>query len=171
MGCGNENELNLDKCFSTMYMSITRSKSQPAINFKMTDSFFRGCIAPCYSFSDHAFFWSGRGSQERRESGVGFAIEESITRKLEHEPVSISDRLMTIILPLGKNTYVTIISAYAPTMTNPDDVKENFYSCLRTVIRKLPPGDKLVLIGDFNARVGTDAKRWPGVIGYHDIGK
>ena len=102
---------------------------------------------------------------------MGFAIKESITRKLEQEPVSISDRLMTIILPLGKNTYVTIISAYAPTMTNPDDVKENFYSCLRTVIRKLPPGDKIVLIGDFYDRVGTDAKRWPGVIGYHDIGK
>lgn len=45
-------------------------------------------------------------------------------------------------------------------MENPDDAKENFYSSLRTAIRKIPPGDKLVLIGDFIARVGTDAKKW-----------
>ena len=76
---------------------------------------------------------------------------------------------MTLRLPFGKNTYVTIISAYAPTMTNPDDAKENFYSSLRTVIRKIASGDKLVLIGDFNALVGTDAKRWLGVIVYHGI--
>lgn len=56
-------------------------------------------------------------------------------------------------------------------MENPDDTKENFYSSLRTAIRKILPGDKLVLISDFIARVGTDAKKWPGVTGYHGIGK
>lgn len=56
-------------------------------------------------------------------------------------------------------------------MENPDDTKENFYSSLRTAIRKIPPGDKLVLIGDLIAPVGTDAKKWPGVTGYHGIGK
>lgn len=56
-------------------------------------------------------------------------------------------------------------------MENPDDTKENFYSSFRTAIRKIPPRDKLVLIGDFIARVGTDAKKWPEVTGYHGIGK
>lgn len=36
------------------------------------------------SFSDHGytFFCSGKGRQERREFGVGFAIKDSITRQL-----------------------------------------------------------------------------------------
>jgi hypothetical protein len=42
-------------------------------------------------------------------------------------PKGINDRLMTVRIPLmrGKK-HATIISAYAPTLTNEDDVKENF---------------------------------------------
>jgi hypothetical protein len=64
----------------------------------------------------------------------------------------------------------TLISAYAPTMLNADDVKDGFYEELESIITSVPQTDKLVLLGDFNARVGMDHKTWKGVIGQQGIG-
>ena len=69
---------------------------------------------------------------------------------------SINDRLMTLRLPVAGNKHATIVSAYAPTMANPDEVKDKFYNDLDDVISTTPRLDKLILLGDFNARVGTD---------------
>ena len=78
---------------------------------------------------------------------------------------------MTLRLPLSGNKHTTIVSAYAPTMTNPDEVKDKFYNDLDDVISTTPRKDKLILLGDFNARVGTDHQTWEGVIGPEGVGK
>ena len=93
---------------------------------------------------------------KRREAGVGFAIKTELVGKLSGLPKGINDRLMTLILPLSGNKHATIVSAYAPTMTNPDEVKDKFYDDLDNAISATPRTDKLILLGDFNARVGTD---------------
>ena len=49
-------------------------------------------------------------------------------------------------------------------MTNLDEVKDKFYDDLDSVISAAPWTDKLILLGDFNARVGTDhllLTHWP----------
>ena len=56
-------------------------------------------------------------------------------------------------------------------MTNPDEVKDKFYDDLDSVISAAPQTDKLILLGDFNARVGTDHQTWQGVIGSEGVGK
>ena len=71
--------------------------------------------------------------------------------------------LMTQRLPLSRKRHATIVSAYVPTMTNPDEVKDKFYDDLDSVISATPQTDKLILLGDFNARVGTDHQTWEGV--------
>ena len=58
----------------------------------------------------YTFFWSGKGEEERREAGVGFAIRNSIMPYLEQEPTAISDRIISMTLPLKKNDYATIVS-------------------------------------------------------------
>ena len=78
---------------------------------------------------------------------------------------------MTLRLPLSGNNHATIVSAYAPTMTNPDEVKDKFYDDLDNIISATPRTDKLILLGDFNARVGTDHQTWEGVIGSEGVGK
>ena len=60
---------------------------------------------------------------------------------------------MTLRLPLSGNKHAAIVSAYAPTMTNPDEVKDKY---LDNIISATPRTDRLFLLGDFNARVGTD---------------
>ena len=67
----------------------------------------------------YTFFWSGREKEERREAGVGFAIKSHLVSKLSGLPKGINDRLMTLRLPLSGKRHATIVSAYAPTMTNP----------------------------------------------------
>jgi exonuclease III len=78
---------------------------------------------------------------------------------------------MTMQLPLPKGRQATLISAYAPTMTNPEDVKEKFYEELDALLSSVHRTDKLILLGDFNARVGCDSTAWEGVIGKNGVDK
>ncbi|XP_056681327.1 uncharacterized protein LOC103092919 [Monodelphis domestica] len=78
---------------------------------------------------------------------------------------------MKIHLPLSKDRYATIISAYAPTLTSTEETTEQFYSHLSAILHSVPTNDKLILLGDFNARVGQDHERWKGVLGKHGMGK
>ena len=75
-----------------------------------------------------------RLSEERCEAGVGFAIKSDLVGKLTGLPNGINDRLMTLKLPLSGNKHATIVSAYAPTMTNPDEVKDKFDDDLDNII-------------------------------------
>ena len=102
---------------------------------------------------------------------MGFAIKKDIITKLTEMPRPVSDRIMTMRLPLSKENVATIISVYAPTMTNPDENKEAFYNQLASVLSGIPRTDKLLLIGDFNARIGRDNDKWSLVMGKHGIGK
>ena len=120
---------------------------------------------------EYSFFWSGKPKGERREAGVGFVIKKDIVTKLTEMPRPVSDRIMTMRLPLSKDNFTTIISVYAPTMTNPDENKEAFYNQLASVLSGIPRTDKLLLTGDFNARIGKDNDKWPLVMGKHGIGK
>ncbi|XP_014770154.1 craniofacial development protein 2-like [Octopus bimaculoides] len=66
--------------------------------------------------------------------------------------------------------HLTLISAYAPTATYTLEQRELFYQNLTKVLQEVPKDDKLLIHGDFNARVGRDAQSWPDVIGPHGIG-
>lgn len=57
-------------------------------------------------------------------------------------------------LTLHKKIYATIVSVYALTMNNSQEVKEEFYTKLREVLYKVPCKDKLLIAGDLKARVG-----------------
>lgn len=90
------------------------------------------------------------GEDDTRTSGVGLAIRTSLARELGSLPRGISDRLMTLRIRIGKDQYEMIISAYAPTMTNPEDAKEAFLEELSSLLTKVSHKDKVFLLGDFN---------------------
>ena len=112
----------------------------------------------------YTFFWSGRKKEERREAVVGFAIKSHLVSKLSGLPKGINDRLMTLRLPLSGKKHATIVSTYAPTLTNPDEVKDKFCDDLESVI-------SAPLLGSFSARIGTGHQTWEGVIGTEGVGK
>nr|VZI45009.1 unnamed protein product [Spirometra erinaceieuropaei] len=111
----------------------------------------------------------GRPRAERRDAGVAFAIRNDIVGRLPCLPQGINDRLMRLRLPLWGGKFATIISAYAPTMTNPDAVRDKFYEGLHALLATVSKADKLIVLGDFNVRVGTDHTAWSGVLGPHGL--
>ncbi|BHF84090.1 hypothetical protein SprV_0902724000 [Sparganum proliferum] len=105
----------------------------------------------------YTFFWSGRPRTERRDAGVAFAIRNDIVGRLPCLPQGINDRLMSLRLPLRRGgKFATIISAYAPPMTSPMAARDKFYEDLHALLATVSKADKLIVLGDFNARVGTD---------------
>ena len=56
-------------------------------------------------------------------------------------------------------------------MTNPEVVKVQLYEQQDRLISAVPKSEKLVIRGDFNARVGTDLHTRSGVIGKQGTGK
>ncbi|VDM02831.1 unnamed protein product [Schistocephalus solidus] len=90
----------------------------------------------------YTFFWSDRPKAERRHAGVAFAIRSGIMGHLS-------------CLPQGIN-FTTIISAYAPPITSSDSVKDKFYEDLHALLATVPKVDKLIFLGEFNARVGMN---------------
>ena len=51
--------------------------------------------------------------------------------------------------------YATVISKYAPTMTNLEEMKYKLYKDLKHIIKGLPKQDKCIIIYSSNARFGT----------------
>ncbi|VDM02434.1 unnamed protein product [Schistocephalus solidus] len=54
-------------------------------------------------------------------------------------------------------------------MTSSDAVKDKFYEELHALLATMPEADKLIVLDEFNARVGTDHVTWRGVLGPHGL--
>ena len=56
-------------------------------------------------------------------------------------------------------------------MTNPDNIRDTFQKELDAIILVVPQSQKLLVLGDFNTRVGTNHQTWEGIIGKHGVGE
>ena len=57
------------------------------------------------------------------------------------------------------------MQVYAPTTIYTDEEVEDLYDQLQIAINKTPRQDILMIMGDFNAKVGCEWEPWNGVIG------
>ena len=81
-----------------------------------------------------------------------------------------SEQLLTLCLNTTKGP-VTLVSVYAPMLSATPDAKDEFYENLASTIRNIPSTEQLVLLGNFNARVGADNNSWPSCLGPFGVGK
>ncbi|VDL99135.1 unnamed protein product [Schistocephalus solidus] len=83
----------------------------------------------------------------------------------------INDRLLGLRQPRREYKFATIISAYALLpMTSSEVAKNKFYEDLHALLATVPKVDELIVLGNFNARIGMDHAAWQGVLGPHGLG-
>ena len=68
----------------------------------------------------------------------------------------------------GKPFNITVIQAYAPTRNAEEADVEQFYEYLQDLLELTPKKDVLFIIGDWNAKVGS--QETPGVTGKFGLG-
>ena len=67
----------------------------------------------------------------------------------------------------GKHGSLTVVQCYAPTNDSSEDTKDQFYYILKTVVERVPNHDVLVVMGDYNAKIGTENACLERAIGKH----
>ena len=85
--------------------------------------------------------------------------------------IIVSERIISIRVRVHFG-FATIVAVYAP--TNPSGAtqeaiaaSESFYDQLQSAVASVADCDMIVVMGDFNARVGCNFKQWGSVIGPH----
>ena len=68
----------------------------------------------------------------------------------------------------GKPSNITLIQVYAPTSNAEETEAEQFYEDLQDLLELTPQKDVLFIIGDWNAKVGS--QETPGVTGKFGLG-
>ena len=87
---------------------------------------------------------------------------------IQWEPVS--SRILSARFN-SKGRCVTVIQCYAPTNTSEIEPKLEFYEALQTTVDKAPRKDIKILMGDMNAKIGSDNEGIEYVMGTHAIGE
>ena len=78
-----------------------------------------------------------------------------------------NDRMISVRLQ-GKHFNITVIQVYAPTSNAEEAEVEQFYEDLQDLLERTPKKDVLFIIGDWNAKVGS--QETPGVTGKLGLG-
>ncbi|XP_067930932.1 craniofacial development protein 2-like [Watersipora subatra] len=117
--------------------------------------------------ANYTFFWIGRPPEESRIYGTGFAISN---RPLcsSQTPSGVNDRISVLKVNTKQGTIFTV-NAYAPTLAASSDDKDCFYHTLEDTIRKAFIWERVILLGDFNARIVEDDFSWPKCIGHFGV--
>ena len=80
---------------------------------------------------------------------------------------SQNDRMISVRFQ-GKPSYITVIQVYAPTSNAEEAEVGWFYENLQDLLELTPKKDVLFIIGDWNAKVGS--QETPGVTGKFGLG-
>ena len=113
--------------------------------------------------NDHVLYHSGLPESERRMQGVGFLVKAKHVNSII-DFNSYSERTCLIKLK-SKYNNIAIIQVYAPDTSYSDADVDAFYVSVQHLINSVSNRDELIVMGDFNAKVGAIDE--PGVIGNH----
>lgn len=103
-----------------------------------------------------------------RRHGVGILLSPN-SRKGLMDWKPISERLIMVRLR-NRVRNITIIQCYAPTEEAAEEEKDSFYEQLTDVVRTAKTQDIKIILGDFNAKVGSDNEGVELVMGKHGEG-
>lgn len=122
-----------------------------------------------YSTTDFTVYFSG--NENKSWEGVAILISNKLNKAvIGYQP--INGRLMSIKLNT-KPCIVNIFAIYAPTSAAPEEEVDQLYQILETHIGTIPNKEVCIIVGDFNAKVGstTNDHHIRAVVGKYGLGE
>ena len=118
-------------------------------------------------------------NDDQHSEGVAIVMSKEAEKSLtQWEPISerlitarFQTRFVKVTIIQCYAPTVTIIQCYAPTNDHNDEDKDKFYNQLQSLINKTPSHHLLLVMGDFNAKIGNDNTSVERTIGTHGIGQ
>ena len=121
--------------------------------------------------SGELFIFSGYEEDGPHREGVGLFLSKTARKTLRGWEKHGPRMVMASFTTRKKNINMNIVQVYAPTNDAEDEVKDSFYNKLQNVVSKLPNKDVNIIMGDLNAKVGSDNENYEEVMGKHGLGE
>ena len=116
----------------------------------------------------HTIVFSGQPTQGM--SGVAIWVHRKIAGALVgYEPVNDGVLIMRLN---AKPRNITLIQVYGPMTAAMGEEMERLYQDLSQAVKQVPKGDMLLVMGDFNARVGRrEPSAMSSAVGLYGLGE
>ena len=117
-----------------------------------------------FNSDDHYVYYCGQESLRR--NGVAIMVNKRVQNAVLGCTLK-NNRIISLCFQ-GKPFNITVIQIYAPNSDTEEAEFEQFYEDLQDLLELTPKKDVLFIIGDWNAKVGT--QEIPGVTGKFGLG-
>ena len=117
-----------------------------------------------FNSDDHYIYYCGQESL--RKNGVALRINKRVQNAVLGYNLK-NDRMISVRFQ-GKQFNITVIQVYAPMTNAEEDAIEWFYEDLQDLLELKPRKDVLFIIGDWNAKLGS--QEVPGETGKFGLG-
>ena len=108
-----------------------------------------------FNSDDHYISYCGQESLRR--NGVAIMVNKRVQNAVLGCNLK-NNRMISVGLQ-GKPCNITVIQVYAPTSNAEENEVERFYEDLQDLLELTPKKDVLFIIGDWNAKVGSQETR------------
>ena len=115
---------------------------------------------------DHVMIYSGHMTEHK--NGVGVLLSKQVAKSMMGYH-ALSDRVL-IVKIASKPFNLVIVQVYAPTSASSDEDIEKFYDDLDAAYKLSGSQDTKIVMGDLNAKVGTEQDPLREVVGRHGLG-
>ena len=116
-----------------------------------------------FNSDDHYIYYYG---QESLRSGVALIVNKKVRNAVLG--CNLKNNRMTSVHFQGKPFSIKVIQVYAPNTNAEEAEVERFYDDLQDLLELTPKKDVLFIIGDWNAKVGS--QEIPGIIDMFGLG-
>ena len=117
-----------------------------------------------FNSDDHYIYYCGQESLRR--NGVDLIVNERVQNAVL-ECNGKNNRMISVCFQ-GKPFNITVIQVYDPNSNAEEAEVEQFYEHLQDLLELTPQKDVLYIIGDWNAKVGS--QEIPGITGKFGLG-